>query len=231
MLRWNPSTVEKPCDATVGHGSETPNPQQDSSPRRCQKRAHRCSRNSIFGTAKARQYKANIPVQAIQGIESRPRCLDEPEYRGKALWSTVEHGYETPDPQQDSSPRRCQKRAQPLNTRQYKVQSNLQGIQGIEGKAIRCLDEPEYRGNALWSTVGHGCETPDPQQDSSPRRCQKRAQRWQGNTRHTRHTWQSHRCLDGPASTMEKPWLGNTGCPAGFKPKTAPEACAEMLSK
>ena len=95
----------------------------------------------------------------------------------------------------------------------------------------RCLDEPEYRGKALWSTVGHGCETPDPQQDSSPRRCQKRAQRWQGNTRHTRRTWQSHRCLDGPASTMEKPWLGNTGCPAGFKPKTAPEACAEMLSK
>ena len=70
---------------------------------------------------------------------------------------------------------------------------------------------------ALWSAVGHGCETREPQQDSSPRRCQKHAQRCfrnsifgttkgiQGNTRHTRHTWQSHRCLDGPASTMEKP--------------------------
>ena len=70
------------------------------------------------------------------------RCLDEPEYRGKALWSTVGHGCETPDPQQDSSPRRCQKRAQRCSrnsifgTATYKaIQSHLQGIQGIEGKA------------------------------------------------------------------------------------------------
>ena len=216
----------------MGHGSETPNPQQDSSPRRCQKRAHRCSRNSIFGTAKARQYKANIPVQAIQGIESRPRCLDEPEYRGKALWSTVEHGYETPDPQQDSSPRRCQKRAQPLNTRQYKVQSNLQGIQGIEGKAIDVWmnrNTVETPCGARWGMVAKhripsriqaqggarnvrrddkaiqgiqgihgkaidvwmdrpvpwkslGWETPDAQQDSSPRRRQRPAQRCSRNS-------------------------------------------------
>ena len=100
----------------------------------------------------------------------------------------------------------------------------------------RCLDEPEYRGKALWSTVGHGCETPDPQQDSSPRRCQKRAERCARNsifgtakykaiqskyTRHTRHRRQSHRCLDGPASTMEKPCGALWGM----------VACAEMLSK
>ena len=106
------------------------------------------------------------------------RCWDEPEYRGKAVWRTVGHGCETPDPQQDSSPRRCQKRARGaleiasselLNTRQYKAK--IQAIQGVQGKAID-----------VWMN---------------------RITR--GNTRHTRHTWQSHRCLDGPASTMEKP--------------------------
>ena len=101
-------------------------------------------------------------------------------YRGKALWSTVEHGYETPDPQQDSSPRRCQKRTEHALAK-YKAssESTKQFTRHTRHRrqSHRCLDEPEYRGNALWSTVGHGCETPDPQQDSSPRRCQERVQR------------------------------------------------------
>ena len=63
--------------------------------------------------------------------------------------------------------------SEPLNsrhTRQYKA-----NIQGIEGKAIDVsMDRPVPWKSPVWSTVGHGCETPDPQQDSSPRRCQKR---------------------------------------------------------
>ena len=160
------------------------------------------------------------------------------QYHGKALWSIVGHSCETPDPQQDSSPRRCQKRAQRCSrnsifgtakfkayTRQYKA-----NIEGIQGKAIDVwMDRP-----VPWKSPvehrGHGCETPDPQQDCSPRRCQKRAQRCSRNSifgtakfkaykaiqgKYTRHRRQSHRCLDGPASTMEKP----CGAPWGMVAK------------
>ena len=152
------------------------------------------------------------------------------QYHGKAVWKTVGHGCETPDPQQDSTPdgaRSVRRDALEIassellnsrHTRQYKAYKA--NIQGIEGKAIDVwMDRP-----VPWKSPvehrGHGCETPDPQQDSSPRRCQKRAQRCSRNSifgtakfkaykaiqgKYTRHRRQSHRCLDGPASTMEKP--------------------------
>ena len=53
-----------------GHGCETPDPQQDCSPRRCQKRVQRCSRNSIFGTAEYKAYKA-IYKANLQGIQGK----------------------------------------------------------------------------------------------------------------------------------------------------------------
>ena len=100
----------------VGHAWETREPQQDSSPRRCQKHTQRCFRNSIFGTTKGIQGNTLLKgwcmaVGMNRITRQSHRCWDEPEYRGKAVWRTVGHGSETPDPQQDSSPRRCQKRA------------------------------------------------------------------------------------------------------------------------
>ena len=90
------------------------------------------------------------------------------------------------------------------------------------------MDGPASTMEKPCGALGHGCETPDPQQDSSPRRCQKRAQGCYRNSifgtakykykaykaiegKYTRHTRQSHRCLDGPASTMEKPCGGLWG--------------------
>ena len=63
-----------------GHGCETPDPQQDSSPRRCQKRAQRCSRNSIFGTAKQKA------IQGVQGIDGPASTMEK---RCGKLWSMV----------------------------------------------------------------------------------------------------------------------------------------------
>ena len=134
------------------------------------------------------------------------RCLDEPEYRGKALWSTVGHGCETPDPQQDSSRRRCQKRAQRCSrnsifgTAKYKaIQSkNLQGIQGIEGKAIDVWmnrSTVEKCCGARWGMVAKHRIPSRIQAQGGARSVRRDALEIASseplNTRHTRHTMQN----------------------------------------
>ena len=118
------------------HGCETPHPQQDSSPRRCQKLAQRWSRNSIFGTAKQ---KAIQPSMTGCDWMYRPVPCKSPV-------DTVRHGCETPHPQQDSSPRRCPKLAQRWSRNSIfgtAKQKAIRGIQGIEGKVIDVsMDRP-----------------------------------------------------------------------------------------
>ena len=176
-----------------GHGCETPDPQQDCSPRRCQKRVQRCSRNSIFGTAEYKAYKAIYKANFLQGIQGKAIdvSMDRP-IPWNCVWSTVGHGCEKPDPQQDSSPRRCQRRAQRCSRNSIFGTAKFKAYKAIQGK---------YRRHTRQSQ-------------------QKRAQRCSGNSifgtakfkaykaiqgKYTRHRMQSHRCLDGPASTMEKP--------------------------
>ena len=187
--------------STVGHGCETPDPQQDSSPRRCQKRAQRCSRNSIFGTGKYKAIQSKYTRHTRHRRQSH-RCLDEPEYRGKALWSTVGHGCETPDPQQDSSRRRCQKRAQRCSRNSIfgtaKYKANLQGIQGIEGKAIDVWmnrSTVEKCCGARWGMVAKHRIPSRIQAQGGARSVRRDALEIASseplNTRHTRHTMQN----------------------------------------
>ena len=132
--------------------------------------------------------------------------------------------------------------SEPLNTRYKAIQSKFTRHTRHRRQSHRCLDEPEYRGKVLWSTVGHGCETPDPQQDSSPRRCQKRAQRCSRNSIFGTAKYKAYKaynakqgiqgiegkaidvCLDRPVpwkNLVEHcgAWLRNTGSPAGLKPQ------------
>ena len=71
-------------------------------PRRCQKRAQRCSRNSIFGTAKQKA------IQGVQGIEGK--AIDVWMDRPVPWKSPVEqrgHGCETPDQPQGGARSVC----------------------------------------------------------------------------------------------------------------------------
>ena len=182
------------------------------------------------------------------------------QYHGNAVWSIVAHSCETPDPQQDSSPRRCQKRAKRCCRNSIFGTAKFKAYNAIQGKYRRhtrqshrvWMDRPvpwkrrvEHR--------GHGCETPDPQQDCSPRRCQKRVQRCSRNSIFGTADYKAYKAIykaniqgiEGKAIDvwMDRPvpwkspvencraWLRNTGSQAGFKPKAVPEACAEMLSK
>ena len=139
--------MEKPCGARWGMVAKHRIPsriQAQGGARNVRRDALEIASSELLNT---RQYKAIY--KAIQGIEGIAKGLDEPEYHGKALWSTVGHGCETPDPQQDSSPRRCQKRAQRCSrnsifgTAKYKANKAKQGIQNIEGKAIDVwMDRP-----------------------------------------------------------------------------------------
>ena len=166
------------------------------------------------------------------------------------------HGCETPDPQQDSSPRRCQKRAQRCSRNSIfgtAKQKAIQGVQGIEGKAIDVwMDRP-----VPWKSAVENCgawlrNTGSPA-GFKPRRCQKREQRCSRNSIFGTADYKAYKAIykaniqgiEGKALDvwMDRPvpwkspvehrgaWLRNTGSPAGFKPKAVPEACAEMLSK
>ena len=95
----------------------------------------------IYKAYNTRQYFESKYTRHTRHRRQSHRCLDEPEY-----WkSPVEHGgaakHRIPSRIQAQGGARSVRRdaleiasSEPLNTRQYKA--NLQGIQGIEGKAI-----------------------------------------------------------------------------------------------
>ena len=126
--------------SAVGHGCETGEPQQDSSPRRCQKRAQGCSRNSIFGTAKYTPYKdecRKVGASADELVIDVWMNRSTMEKPCGALWGMVAK-HQIPSRIQAQGGARSVRRdaleiasSEPLNTRhtrQYKA--NIQGIRG-----------------------------------------------------------------------------------------------------
>ena len=156
----------------------------------------------IYKAYNTRQYKANI--QGIQGIEGKAIDVWMNRNTGKALWSTVgQRNTGSPAGFEAQGGARSVRRdaleiasSEPLNTRQYKA--NLQGIQGIEGKAIDVWmnrNTVEKCCGARWGMVAKHRIPGRIQAQGGARSVRRDALEIASseplNTRHTRHTMQN----------------------------------------